>query len=311
MDEGRAFVPQSLETGGPVAIGGVGGSGTRVIEALVSSLGYDLGSNLTPARDDLTFTVLFKRPDLYRGVKGLIPEDHPAAVRATDVFVAVRNGGRGLRSEVLPMFAASLSLPSLDDHTGLKKLVSRTHRRVRRVSRLWNVFSRSASTGSELWGWKEPNSLLFLPTLFRRIDGLRYIHVVRNGLAMATSSNDWQAVHWGFLFGIDDDGRDPNLRQLVYWARANLAAADFFEGTGRALVVSHEQAVLEPAEVAEQIACFLGSPLTDETRRVMASVRRPHDFGRTFRSGAGELGTEEAKDVRAALARFGYSETVP
>ena len=65
---------------GPVAIGGVGGSGTRVIAAIVESLGFDPGANLNRPRDDLTFTVLFKRPDAYPGVRGLIPADHPAAV---------------------------------------------------------------------------------------------------------------------------------------------------------------------------------------------------------------------------------------
>ena len=48
---------------GPVAVGGVGGSGTRLIASMVSSLGYEMGSNLNHSQDDLTFAVLFKRPD--------------------------------------------------------------------------------------------------------------------------------------------------------------------------------------------------------------------------------------------------------
>ena len=97
---------------GPVAIGGVGGSGTRVIAAIVESLGFDPGANLNRPRDDLTFTVLFKRPDVYPGVRGLIPAGHPAAVTATRLYASVRSGGRRPLADVAPMVRASVSLPS-------------------------------------------------------------------------------------------------------------------------------------------------------------------------------------------------------
>ena len=41
-------------------------------------------------------------------------------------------------------------------------------------------------TGAVMWGWKEPNSQLFIPHLHRYFgDRLRYIQVIRNGLDMA------------------------------------------------------------------------------------------------------------------------------
>ena len=58
----------------------------------------------------------------------------------------------------------------------------------------------------------------------------------------------------------------PQLLQLVYWARVNLAVADFLAGQPRSLIVSHERTVLEPDSVAEEIAAFLERPLTDATR---------------------------------------------
>jgi hypothetical protein len=289
----------------------VGGSGTRVVAAFLNGLGYDIGNNLNRALDDLTFTALFKRPDLYRGVNGLIPAGHPAAVKAVDLFVRVRRGHRGMATEMLPMTLASLSLPSKDEHHGLRKIRNRLFRRERRIAHLKRIFARTDAPLPELWGWKEPNSLLYLPTLFDRIGGLHYIHVVRNGLAMATSANDYQLMNWGSHFGVDDESRDVNLRQLVYWARANLAAAAFYEKTDRFLVVSHERAVLDPMGVAEEIATFVGRPLTDETQEEVARVRRPDDFERTFRSREGEMSTAEAEDVHRALEHFGYSEPHP
>jgi hypothetical protein len=44
-----------------VSVGGVGGSGTRVIALILASLGLNIGNNLNEALDNLTFTLLFKR----------------------------------------------------------------------------------------------------------------------------------------------------------------------------------------------------------------------------------------------------------
>jgi len=51
----------------PLAIGGVGGSGTRVVAAAAIALGIDMGCDLNPALDNLFFTLLFRAreaPDL-------------------------------------------------------------------------------------------------------------------------------------------------------------------------------------------------------------------------------------------------------
>ena len=52
---------------GPVAIGGVGGSGTRVVAEVLKCLGFYLGSLLNSSLDNLWFTLLFKRPDWFQG----------------------------------------------------------------------------------------------------------------------------------------------------------------------------------------------------------------------------------------------------
>lgn len=61
-DEG----PRSASCGfqGPVAIGGVGGSGTRIVAQLIQELGYFLGDHLNISRDNIDFTVRFVRPDI-------------------------------------------------------------------------------------------------------------------------------------------------------------------------------------------------------------------------------------------------------
>ena len=45
----------------PVVIGGVGGSGTRLIAECLKEAGYLMGADMNGANDNLWFTLLFKR----------------------------------------------------------------------------------------------------------------------------------------------------------------------------------------------------------------------------------------------------------
>ncbi len=59
------FIELNKETP-PVIIGGVGGSGTRVIAELLSKIGYYIGNDLNNASDNLLYTLIFKRPNWFR-----------------------------------------------------------------------------------------------------------------------------------------------------------------------------------------------------------------------------------------------------
>ena len=45
----------------PVVVGGVGGSGTRLIAECLKEAGYFMGADINDAKDNLWFTLLFKR----------------------------------------------------------------------------------------------------------------------------------------------------------------------------------------------------------------------------------------------------------
>ena len=46
-----------------LAVGGVGGSGTRVVAEILKECGYFIGGSLNPASDNLWFSYLLRRPD--------------------------------------------------------------------------------------------------------------------------------------------------------------------------------------------------------------------------------------------------------
>jgi RNase adaptor protein for sRNA GlmZ degradation len=55
-----------LNSKSPVVVGGVGGSGTRLIADILMELGYYIGSDLNKSLDNLAVTLLFKRPRWYK-----------------------------------------------------------------------------------------------------------------------------------------------------------------------------------------------------------------------------------------------------
>ncbi|MDA8773483.1 hypothetical protein N9M65_02775 [Luminiphilus sp.] len=79
-----------LSEAAPVVVGGIGGSGTRVIAQLLQSLDFDMGSDLNESLDDLGFTALFKRPSLWP------LEDHVLQLNeALNVYLASRGHKSG------------------------------------------------------------------------------------------------------------------------------------------------------------------------------------------------------------------------
>ena len=52
------------------------------------------------------------------------------------------------------------------------------------------------------WGWKLPETYLFLPYVKAVFPKVKYIHVIRHGLDMAYSRNQHQFWAWGAYFGI-------------------------------------------------------------------------------------------------------------
>mgnify|MGYP004007565703 CR=1 FL=1 len=70
----------------PVAIGGIGGSGTRLIASVLRDIGFFLGADLNEASDNLWFTLLFKRMELWP-----LEENKEEISRALAIFLNLMN----------------------------------------------------------------------------------------------------------------------------------------------------------------------------------------------------------------------------
>lgn len=250
----------------PVVMAGVGGSGTRVVAEIVEGLDVFIGESLNSARDNLWWTTLFSRPEWFYGLEG--PED-PAYQRTARLFEDA------LRGDALP--------------------TPRNLREVFRAYRQGPVYllpslRRFGTSGWDrerhrAWGFKEPNALLYLRYHRATWPGMRYVHVIRNGLDMAWSGHPPMYEHWRDHYGIDPpvpEGRERAAR-LKWWVRANQDALDFCrnEVPDRHLVVRFEELCREPRREVERIADFLGADADEATLAELAQVPRvPDSLGR-------------------------------
>lgn len=249
---------------GPVAIGGVGGSGTRVVASIVRELGYYIGDDLNGANDNLWFTLLFKRRSV------LVDTDQ--RFRQLYAIFAARMSGALERSDDVAALVRSLAAEERLQH-------SQDWLDQRAQALLHGASTRAAG---QPWAWKEPNTHVVLERLLGIDDRLRYLHVVRNPLYMAQGSNRNQLENWGPVFlsrKCDPSSRDA----LAYWCSAHRRLLELQSlHPDRIEVVNFDRLCEAPHDVVSSIAGFLGRDVSPSSISAAAALVReplPRDSG--------------------------------
>jgi hypothetical protein len=228
----------------PLAIGGVGGSGTRVVAAAAIALGVDMGSDLNPALDNLAFTLLFRARD--------VPDLPPAEF--------------GQRVRLLVASARGTPIDGGDDRALLRAISAAdrggVHTAAWLQARAGRLVARApgASVPPERWGWKEPNTHIVLPRLLEALPRMRYVHVVRNGLDMAFSTNRNQLAFWGPRLLGRPVRIDP-VDALAYWCEVHRRVQRASATMGsRFLWLDHDALCSDPDAGMARLVEFLGLP---------------------------------------------------
>ncbi|MFY0591954.1 sulfotransferase [Roseivirga sp.] len=193
-----------------IAIGGLGGSGTRVIAELFIKSGIYFGDWTRETNDNIAFSALF------RGTA--VKTDEQASLIQKKIALFIKYMERDHLS-----FSEALSYLNLSKEAAFFRSanISKKH-----------IFGKVLSKPKQrpLWGWKEPNTHLYLESLFSMISGLKYIHVLRHGLDMAFSKNKSQLNNFGSYYDLSVTGNETSDQltylQLEYWIRSTEA---FFE----------------------------------------------------------------------------------
>jgi hypothetical protein len=303
-----ALVPES----GPVVVGGIGGSGTRVVAEVLRALGMYIGTDLNDASDNLWFTMLCKLP---RWDLGFDTHDAPRVSGSLELLERAMTGrlvpDRADREEITAIvercLARSAEDPLPDD---VAAAWYRQRRTTLRGSR------RQVPTDARQWGWKEPNSHFFLPHL-RRFFGerLRYVHVIRNGFSMAHSKNQAQLLRWGPTLGFSDArSRSNAVTSLDFWIVTNeLVLAQGAEmGADSFLVVNYDELCAEPRSTIERLLRFLALDPPGDLRReveALAAPARPLDLtSQDVLREFGEMRLARVRDLGFTLPGEGASD---
>ena len=161
---------------------------------------------------------------------------------------------------------------------------------------------REDSINDRLWGWKNPRSIYLLPIFDALIPGLRFVHVVRDGIAMTSSDNQIQLEKHGACVLQDSMQTLPqNQRSLLLWTIVNNAAADYGKTMGdRYFLVRYEDACENPSKAFSAIADSLGIQLPTVWDVPIRSPRMRQD------SINQDFSFQTIKYATAALKRFGY-----
>ena len=266
------------ELSSPVIIGGVGGSGTRVVADIINQLGFYIGGDLNPAKDNLWFLLLFKRPRWF----GRARHDKKNIFTGLSLFskAMLRQTGPGW-PELRFLIRAVLEISIFGhnhkgDGRGLWPFV-----------RAWNMVARQPQMplNQNRWGWKEPNSHIYLEYLADYFSKFKYIHTIRHGLDMAFSENQQQLYNWGPIFGLElpTSRSDEPAASLKFWIESNRRVMEIGEKLGDQtfLIVNFDRLCLSPKSEIQKIVSFLNiEPVAENLATVYRLPKIPKSLGR-------------------------------
>ncbi len=249
--------------GCPVAIGGIGGSGTRMVASLMHNLGYYLGDDLNDAFDNLWFTLIFKR-------RSILLERPEIIRRFIAIFLARMQG------KVAPTDTEREMVRCL---TGQDRLQHPSEWLTIRANSFFD--SISSKFPEQPWGWKEPNVHIIINRFFEVTNDLKYIHVYRHPLDMSVSANQNQLINWGPIFldrNITVEPRDS----LAYWCVAHKRILDLYKmWPSRIMMLQFELLCADPELYCSEICHFLGAKLPESALlNFRKLIKRPQSVGR-------------------------------
>lgn len=269
----------------PVAIGGVGGSGTRVAAMFLHMLGYFLGDDLNRAMDNLWFTLLFKR-------RSILIESESDFRSLVSLFVSRMSG------------TITLSEPQRARIFLLAEQERLQHSREWLIQRAYSFSNdKTSKLPGQPWCWKEPNTHIVIDRLFAFRPDLRYIHVMRNPIAMSVSNNQQQLQNWGPIFLNRDVAIEPRL-SLSYWCAVHRRVMELVRSwPEQTMMIEFDALCAMPDLHCAKIAKFLGTELRDEVAADFRKfVRRPEA---TRHVSSTELAQYDPTDL-AYVAELGY-----
>lgn len=246
------------------AIGGLGGSGSRLVAKILAQAGVFMGDDISSTEDNRIFTRLFRKSEMVK------------QKNKDEIFARLQIFKKYLYAEPL----------SLGQKIKLCKAALQNEKKfTRRRFYLHIALGIKPSHTAEYIGWKEPNTQFYLKEIYNFFPEMKYIHIVRNGADMAFSENLQQLKNWGFLFGLE---YGQNLskteiarRQFEFWYRTNVFVSKYFDYKEKFYLLNFDKLCVQPEKEIERLLIFLGLDYNSEKISQLSKIpRMPESKGR-------------------------------
>jgi len=272
-----------------IAIGGMGGSGTRAVAEIFGQAGLYMGDDLNGANDNLFFTRLFKDPCWYKSASENNIEER------LEIFERYMGQGSITPSDFVKICRVATSNKVYRSDTRFYINLSR------------KVFRKR--TAIQTWGWKEPNTQIYVNTLMKYFKQLKYIHVIRHGLDMAYSKNKQQLKNWGWKFNIHLSGKEDEkelaIKQVDYWIRSNQYVQEICSKyPGRYMLLHHEELCNDTVTTIDRILAFSGIKTDVHNRNNLYSI--PKNTGSNKRYKDQDISIFSPEQIKQIISH-GYS----
>ncbi len=254
---------------GPVIVGGIGGSGTRVVASILQSINFFIGEDLNRALDNLTYTFLFRRPEWFKKNK-TNKQLLETGISILEKSMITKH--RYSIPELIFLFNCTLWFMK----NGLNK--DQDGKIKWTINRLLKVLNNKQNNhlASAGWGWKEPNTHINIIGLYDYFPKFKYIYTIRNGLDMAFSSNQNQLINWGTLYGVNQPKttRDIPLASFRYWVEANKRVLVLQEkiGKDKIYLLNFDKLCLNPEQEINNLINFLSIEVTTHQLQKAISI---------------------------------------
>lgn len=281
----------------PIVIGGIGGSGTRVVASILREFNVFIGEDLNYPLDNLTHTLLFKRPGWY----------YKNRFNKQQINTGIRIMKKSMTktsafsvAEFKFLISATLSM-ALNGHN-----IDKQGKGYWAFKRLFHILfsGQKDITTYTGWGWKEPNAHLILENLIENFTSLKYIHTIRHGLDMAYSSNQQQLYNWGKMFGVEIPKSMNKIptSSFRYWVEANKRILELSKNFGqeKILLLNFDKLCSQPKKEIQKIVNFIGLEASEnQLKKAISLPTVPKSKNRFKEHGISEFRSDDLEFLKS------------
>jgi hypothetical protein len=257
----------------PVVIAGIAGGGTRVAARLLLELDFYLGDDLNDALDNLSHTLLLKRPRWYCRSS---TRQRRVSAAARPLVRSLTDASTPTPRERLTLLGAMLgTMPRGNDRLGRRRGRRWAPGAVRRL-RASRGHDPAHASG---WGWKEPSALVLLPELITAFPEMRFLHVTGDTERIAHASKDTTIAmvrNWSQQLGLEPPRPDADLAECSRRFCELLSSRSARIGRERLGRRYHELNVdrlcAEPDAELDALLAFLDIEADADTRRALLAI---------------------------------------